>query len=626
MSEACRRFSPAPVLVWTVALFLALVVMSLAPRPVRAQATINVTTNLDNMTAPCTGVPPCTLRGAILQANTDPGSTINVPSGLSPYVLDHTHGSLTITAPVTIQSAGGGNAVVNGQDATNQVPVLVNNAAGAVVLSGLTVENGLSVTLTLAGGISSTGSTGTNGNMTLRNVIVANNTGVVAGGILSSGTLTMTDSSVTGNTETSNGFNNPAGGIQAAGTLTMTNGTVSGNTGNGGAGAIYALGAGAYTLNNVVVDGNNGASAGGIVSLGNFANLTLNGGSISHNTANSINGTVGGVSGGAGVLTADGTSFSSNTGPLGGGILDTGTLVLNKASIVGNTSGFQGGGIVVGFSRPGFPGLPGTATIDQTTITNNSTGTTPGAGGAGIYVHDGSTLTLTRSLVAGNRTAGGGGGLLATGNGSAVGLTNNTFYGNFATAGGGGIFQGRPPGLPARTRAGTDNLATPARAAAPGRAPAAPPAPGLTLDLGTVASNTAGAGGGLNNGAPGSPFRVHNSIVALNAATGSGSNCQGSLTSQGYNLENASTCGFTGAGDSRNTDPVLDGLSNNGGPNQTMALFPSSPAIDTADPSCPAGGDEATDQRGVARPIGRACDKGAFEAPAVPAPPATGKV
>jgi uncharacterized Zn-binding protein involved in type VI secretion len=56
-----------------------------------------------------------------------------------------------------------------------------------------------------------------------------------------------------------------------------------------------------------------------------------------------------------------------------------------------------------------------------------------------------------------------------------------------------------------------------------------------------------------------------------------------------------------------NTNPKLGPLTSNGGPTQTHALLPGSPALDAGDDTgCP-----ATDQRGVAR-IGR-CDIAAYE-------------
>src|SRR5262249_50678305 len=64
-----------------------------------------------------------------------------------------------------------------------------------------------------------------------------------------------------------------------------------------------------------------------------------------------------------------------------------------------------------------------------------------------------------------------------------------------------------------------------------------------------------------------------------------------------------------------NTDPQLGPLQNNGGPTQTQALLPGSPAIDAGDNAgCP-----ATDQRGGPRPLDAkvagvaVCDIGAFE-------------
>src|SRR5215470_9115391 len=78
---------------------------------------------------------------------------------------------------------------------------------------------------------------------------------------------------------------------------------------------------------------------------------------------------------------------------------------------------------------------------------------------------------------------------------------------------------------------------------------------------------------------------LQNSIVSNN----SGGNCSirpgGTITSHGHNLSSDATCNFHNTGDRNNTDPMLGPLQDNGGPTQTMALPPGSPAIDAGNPS-----------------------------------------
>jgi hypothetical protein len=91
------------------------------------------------------------------------------------------------------------------------------------------------------------------------------------------------------------------------------------------------------------------------------------------------------------------------------------------------------------------------------------------------------------------------------------------------------------------------------------------------------------------------------------AANGIGGNCSvsGTYINDGHNLASDSTCpGFTVG------DPNLGPLQDNGGPTKTMAISAPSAALDQV----PAGaGCPATDQRGLLRPQGSACDIGAFE-------------
>lgn len=131
----------------------------------------------------------------------------------------------------------------------------------------------------------------------------------------------------------------------------------------------------------------------------------------------------------------------------------------------------------------------------------------------------------------------------------------------------------------------------------------------LAMNNSTVSGNSAG---GIVNGGTAT---LQNSIVANN----SGSNCGGTITSDGYNLSSDGTCKFDKAGDLDNHDPMLGPLQNNGGPTPTMALLSGSLAIDAGNPSgCTDGQGQLlkTDQRGQPRPNKEdtgGCDMGAYE-------------
>ena len=119
----------------------------------------------------------------------------------------------------------------------------------------------------------------------------------------------------------------------------------------------------------------------------------------------------------------------------------------------------------------------------------------------------------------------------------------------------------------------------------------------------------------------GSAVQVSNSIIAGRTTEG---NCFQPLTSDGFNIDSAiggttNTCGLAGTNDLINTDPLLLPLTANGGGTLTRALDPASPAVNSADPAMCSG----ADQRGVVRPQGAQCDRGAFELQNPPAPKAT---
>jgi hypothetical protein len=120
----------------------------------------------------------------------------------------------------------------------------------------------------------------------------------------------------------------------------------------------------------------------------------------------------------------------------------------------------------------------------------------------------------------------------------------------------------------------------------------------------TITANSAAGNGGGVDGAGGT-ITIANSIIAGNVAAPPTLNCAGVLVDQGGNVEfAAASCpaGFLKA------NPKLTGLANNGGPTQTIALQPGSAAIHHVR-TCVL----THDQRGVARPVGTACDSGAYQ-------------
>ena len=138
-----------------------------------------------------------------------------------------------------------------------------------------------------------------------------------------------------------------------------------------------------------------------------------------------------------------------------------------------------------------------------------------------------------------------------------------------------------------------------------------------TLTNCTVSGNSALAGGGLYNGRGTITENLGNTIVAGNTA-GTSPDVSGGFTSLGNNLigETDGSTGWVGS-DLTGTvaaplDAVLAPLGNYGGPTQTMALLPGSPAIDAGNNALiPAG--ITTDQRGLPRIVNGTVDIGAFE-------------
>jgi hypothetical protein len=254
--------------------------------------------------------------------------------------------------------------------------------------------------------------------------------------------------------------------------------------------------------------------------------------------------------------------------------------VQNLTIANGKNAGGTGGGIE---NR-------GTLTVTNSTFSGNSTGfcLLCGPSGYGGGIENRGTLTVTNSTFSGN-SAGGGGGIDSSGT---LTVTNGTFSGNSAFDGG-GIGSG-----------GT-----------------------LTVTNSTFSGNFAFNGNGAITTYFGT-VTVTNSIFSGNSA--SGGNCYGAVTDGGHNIDDGTTCGFTGTSCTNtngssfcNTNPQLDpaGLANNGGPTQTIALQAGSPAINAGEESvCAAPPVNNFDQRRYPRPGTGAtnCSIGAYEYNSLP--------
>jgi CSLREA domain-containing protein len=259
-----------------------------------------------------------------------------------------------------------------------------------------------------------------------------------------------------------------------------------------------------------------------------------------------------------------------------------------------------------------FQVLSGTVTISGVTIEG---GNVSGNGGG---IENDSTLTLLNSIVSANQASGQGGGIFNS-PGSSLTLTRSTLVRNQAGAEGGGIANSGSLASVNSTITGNTSATAGGGIYNQGN---------ITINNNlTIALNQAGQGGGVNNASSG-VFNFSNTILAGNTAS-AGPDCNGNMTSQGYNLvQTPNGCSLSGitTGNLVGQNAQLGPLQDNGGSTPTMALLPSSPAIEAGNPSPPgkaAYACEATDQRGVARPQGLVCDIGAFE---LKNPPQTGPV
>jgi uncharacterized repeat protein (TIGR01451 family) len=578
---------------------------------------------------------PGSLREAIRFANSRPGAdSITVPAGTYTLSRSGTNengnvtGDLDILDDLVLRGAGAATTVINANsidrafDVVSTLHYSFNEPSPpvSVTLAGLTVRNGR--VLGNGGGIRSSGV------LTLNEVIVTNSAarlvpategGGYGGGVADeqerrSGPLPVPTLSVVDSTIQDNIADVAGGGASASGerqdVLLLSGSMISGNqAGDGGGGATQ--GGSVMSVQNCVVTGNRAGNGGGGGLQNEGGSMTIAGSTVNGNTATGEGG--GGFENEGGSLVMmdctirDNTAGSGARDNGGGGFENEGgDLQMTRCLISGNQSGENGGGfeneggdltmsgcIVSGNAAAvdggGFENQGGGLVMTSCTVSGN----TAGALGGGVD-NEGGDATIVGSTFSGNRAGTDGGGL--TLDGGDLTMTNSTVSGNTAGGAGGGIHE---------------------------------PAQGQLLNV-TIAGNSAASGGGLFKSGSGI-VAVKNTIVA---GSPRGGNFAGEpdggggppLQSQGNNLSSDNTLApfFTAPGDLNNTDPRLGPLADNGGPTQTHALLPGSPATDAGSNQ----GAPPTDQRGVQRPIdgdrnGTAIvDIGSFEAPpGVPAAP-----
>jgi predicted outer membrane repeat protein len=407
------------------------------------------------------------------------------------------------------------------------------------------------------------------------------------------GTLSLSDCSITLNSTPG-----PGGGVENYDTMTLTNVVISNNSADSGGGGIYN--AGTMTLTNVVVSENTSTGLGG------------------------------------GIENDGGTMFMSNVtvtgnsaGTGGGGIANIGSMIGAAVAVANNTTTTGDGGGILNIATS-FCLSTGTdfaicSGPSASPSGGNSlvTGNTAKNGNGGGIANDGGTVTLSDSTVDGNHAVGGGGGgiwnMFATTELVRATISNNTADGN-----GGGILNDTGAVCCASATNGFATNVTISGNTAHGSGGGVYTTSGLTIfAYATIADNN---GVGLYN--DDTSFAFTELLATLLARHGT--NCVGTINSDGDNLDTGDTCAFGAAGDQKNVGDATVGLgplAANGGPPQgsselsapmmTQALDPTSPAVDAGGATCPAT--DERDERGVPRPQDgnqdgtKACDIGAFE-------------
>ncbi len=529
----------------------------------------------------------------------------------------------------------GTQIMFNGSDTTGSGGLDLSSGAYTVTIANSVIDQNQTGTSGSGGGLYS------NGNLSIVNTDISGNQAGKAGGgyYNSGGVVSIRNSTIDYNTVlgTNNNLSTGGGGVFNYGTLTLDNVNIEGNVAwYGSAGGL--LNRSSATINNSTIAGNAAITlTGGLINTNlmtldhttishntgaydagvrNLGTLTIAGGDIRNNTATSSTAGLDNW----GTLNATGLSISNNrdlTG-YGSGLSNSATAWLTDSQIISNAA-------PLGWSA----GIDNETQFAHLTLLRAAVLSNTATAAAGIYNSEG-TLTATFSTIAHNVATGGpGGGILNStynwGPGWGVGslrMDSSTVYDNSASDQGGGIYNSHIMTITNSTISGN-------RAATSGGGIYSEPGdnlnPSAYLNNVTIANNKAdsnndgtGKGGGV--AIVSSTVSIRNTLIGQNNdVSGQAPDCSGVLTSDRYNLVQVTTgCALSGnlIGNIIGQNPLLGPLQNNGGSTWTHALLSGSPAINAGNPTTPGSGPAAclpTDQRGITRPVGSACDIGTYE-------------
>ncbi len=513
------------------------------------------------VTTPTDGVAG-SLRQAIGWSNAQPGpNAIALQSGTT-YVLTCGAGGALISSngPLTIDG--------NGATITQSCPgerIIEQLAAAELSLYDVTLRGGSHV----ADG----GAVWAASSVLLDGAEVHDGTaGLDGGGVWSGGSVRlMAGSLINGNQAGRDG-----GGVYAADEVVVDGAHVVSNGAGRDGGGMWASN---LDVSSVVLSGNTAARDGG----GSWSSTAGVGDAPAPSMIESN--TAGGA--GGGLFTGDDLAIedvellaNEAASGHGGAIRAGGTATLTDATVLDNVAAGSGGGL-----------WAAEVIIDSSTISGNASGIDGGGAAGGI-------VSLLRSTIDDNSAIGVGGGIV-----SGVAMIDSSTVSRNSASIGGGIVAGGTSSIMNSTLA--DNVAS-----SSGGGVSIDFQGGLDLRFSTLLGNAAPSGANLSFRDPGN-LVVFGSVLALGI---DGSDCAigGTPVTSSYSTDGDGSCGLVadtdlpGAG-----DPGWGPLADNGGPTMTRSPFATSVAIDAV----PLGVDgcSGSDQRGLPRPAGVACDLGAVE-------------